>query len=137
MEAYTISDRGTWRSFGNKGDLAVLVEGDPRLLNRYDVILLNPARKCLDRLKIGIGHAVISRPWHDLKYRSRGTERANGIRRLFLAVNVFSCPQYLDEFGFGQPWIGLIVCLRRQVACHKGSETLSTSQIVRRIKVRH
>ncbi len=44
MGAYTISDRGTWLSFGNKGDLAVLVEGDPRLLNRYDVILLDPKR---------------------------------------------------------------------------------------------
>jgi tungstate transport system substrate-binding protein len=44
MNAYTISDRGTWLSFGNKGDLVVLVEGDPRLLNRYDVILLNPAK---------------------------------------------------------------------------------------------
>jgi tungstate transport system substrate-binding protein len=44
MNAYTISDRGTWLSFGNKGDLTVLVEGDPRLLNRYDVILLNPAK---------------------------------------------------------------------------------------------
>jgi tungstate transport system substrate-binding protein len=44
MGACTISDRGTWLSFGNKGDLTVLVEGDPRLLNRYDVILLNPAK---------------------------------------------------------------------------------------------
>ena len=44
MRAYTISDRGTWLSFGNKGDLTVLVEGDPRLLNRYDVILLNPGK---------------------------------------------------------------------------------------------
>jgi tungstate transport system substrate-binding protein len=44
MNAYTISDRGTWLSFGNKGDLTVLVEGDPSLLNRYDVILLNPAK---------------------------------------------------------------------------------------------
>ena len=44
MNAYTISDRGTWLSFANKGDLTVLVEGDPRLLNRYDVILLNPAK---------------------------------------------------------------------------------------------
>jgi tungstate transport system substrate-binding protein len=44
MGAYTTSDRGTWLSFGNKGDLTVLVEGDPRLLNRYDVILLNPAK---------------------------------------------------------------------------------------------
>jgi tungstate transport system substrate-binding protein len=44
MDAYTISDRGIWLSFGNKGDLAVLVEGDSRLLNRYDVILLDPKR---------------------------------------------------------------------------------------------
>ena len=44
MNAYTISDRGTWLSFGNKGELTVLVEGDPHLLNRYDVILLNPAK---------------------------------------------------------------------------------------------
>lgn len=44
MNAYTISDRGTWLSFANKGDLAAVVEGDPRLLNRYDVILLNPAK---------------------------------------------------------------------------------------------
>jgi tungstate transport system substrate-binding protein len=44
MDAYTISDRGTWLSFANKRDLTVLVEGDPRLLNRYDVILLNPQK---------------------------------------------------------------------------------------------
>jgi tungstate transport system substrate-binding protein len=42
MGAYTLSDRGTWLSFGNKGDLRIEVEGDRRLLNRYDVILLNP-----------------------------------------------------------------------------------------------
>jgi tungstate transport system substrate-binding protein len=42
MDAYTLSDRGTWLSFGNKGDMQIEVEGDPRLLNRYDVILLNP-----------------------------------------------------------------------------------------------
>jgi tungstate transport system substrate-binding protein len=44
MTAYTISDRGTWLSFANKGDLTISVKGDPRLLNRYDVILLNPAK---------------------------------------------------------------------------------------------
>jgi hypothetical protein len=42
MGAYTRSDRGTWLSFGNKGDMQIVVEGDPRLLNRYDVIVLNP-----------------------------------------------------------------------------------------------
>jgi len=44
MRAYTIADRGTWLSSGKKRDLPVMVEGDPRLLNRYDVILLNPAK---------------------------------------------------------------------------------------------
>ena len=39
MNAYTISERGTWLSFANEGDLTVLVESDPQLLNRYDVIL--------------------------------------------------------------------------------------------------
>src|SRR5215469_4328915 len=47
--AYTLSDRATWLSFGNKGHLTVLVEGDPRLLNRYDVILLNPAKHPVPR----------------------------------------------------------------------------------------
>jgi tungstate transport system substrate-binding protein len=42
MNAYTLSDRGTWLSFGHKAGLAIVLEGDPRLLNRYDVILLNP-----------------------------------------------------------------------------------------------
>jgi tungstate transport system substrate-binding protein len=44
MHAYTISDRGTWLSFKNKGDLKVLVTGDTYLINRYDVILLDPKR---------------------------------------------------------------------------------------------
>lgn len=44
MGAYTLSDRGTWLSFANKRDLAVLVEGDRALLNRYSVITLNPTR---------------------------------------------------------------------------------------------
>ena len=42
MEAYTLSDRGTWLSFGHKEGMEIAVQGDPRLLNRYDVILLNP-----------------------------------------------------------------------------------------------
>jgi tungstate transport system substrate-binding protein len=42
--AYVVSDRGTWLSFKNKGDLAVLVEGDQRLFNQYGVIVVNPAK---------------------------------------------------------------------------------------------
>ena len=44
MDAYALSDRGTWLSFANRRDLRVLVEGDPRLFNQYGVILVNPAR---------------------------------------------------------------------------------------------
>ena len=44
LDGYTISDRGTWISFKNKGQLAVAVEGDPRLFNQYGVILVNPAK---------------------------------------------------------------------------------------------
>ena len=44
MDAYTLSDRGTWLSFNNKGSLMISVEGDSRLINRYDVIELNPQK---------------------------------------------------------------------------------------------
>jgi tungstate transport system substrate-binding protein len=42
--AYVLSDRGTWLNFKNRGDLAVLVQGDQRLLNQYGVIAVNPAK---------------------------------------------------------------------------------------------
>ena len=42
--AYALSDRGTWLSFKNRGDLAILVEGDKRLFNQYGVIVVNPAK---------------------------------------------------------------------------------------------
>jgi tungstate transport system substrate-binding protein len=42
MDAHTLTDRATWVSFGNKGDHAILVEGDPALQNPYGVILVNP-----------------------------------------------------------------------------------------------
>jgi len=44
MNAYVLSDRGTWLAFKNRGDLAILVEGDKRLFNQYGVIMVNPAR---------------------------------------------------------------------------------------------
>jgi tungstate transport system substrate-binding protein len=44
VEAYTLSDRGTWLSFNNKGPLTIAIEGDSRLLNRYDVIELSPSK---------------------------------------------------------------------------------------------
>jgi tungstate transport system substrate-binding protein len=42
--AYVLADRGTWLSFKNRADLAILVEGDKRLFNQYGVIVVNPAK---------------------------------------------------------------------------------------------
>jgi tungstate transport system substrate-binding protein len=42
--AYVLTDRGTWLSFRNRGDLTVLVEGDKRMFNQYGVMLVNAAK---------------------------------------------------------------------------------------------
>ncbi len=44
MAAYTMTDRGTWISFQNKGDHQILLEGDRELFNQYGIILVNPER---------------------------------------------------------------------------------------------
>jgi tungstate transport system substrate-binding protein len=44
MAAYTLSDRGTWLAFQNKRALVVTIEGDLHLVNRYDLIELDPKR---------------------------------------------------------------------------------------------
>ena len=57
MDTYTLTDRGTWLNFSNKGGLVVLVEGDRRLFNPYGVILVNPARH--PHVKAADGQAFI------------------------------------------------------------------------------
>jgi len=42
--AYVLTDRGTWLNFKNRGDLAILVEGDKTLFNQYGVMVVNPAK---------------------------------------------------------------------------------------------
>lgn len=44
MGAYTMTDRGTWIGFKNKGDFEILVQGDDALFNQYGVILINPEK---------------------------------------------------------------------------------------------
>jgi tungstate transport system substrate-binding protein len=44
MNAYILSDRGTWISFKNRGELSIAVEGDKRLFNQYGVMLVNPEK---------------------------------------------------------------------------------------------
>ena len=43
-QAYTLSDRGTWIRFGNKGDFEILFEGGEELFNPYGLILVNPKK---------------------------------------------------------------------------------------------
>jgi tungstate transport system substrate-binding protein len=42
--AYVLTDRATWLSFKNRGDLVILVEGDQRLFNQYGVMVVNPTK---------------------------------------------------------------------------------------------
>ncbi len=42
LNGYVLTDRGTWLNFKNRGDLAVLVEGDKSLFNQYGVMVVNP-----------------------------------------------------------------------------------------------
>jgi len=44
LDAYTLTDRGTWLAYQGKSPLKVLFEGDPRLYNPYGIIAVNPAR---------------------------------------------------------------------------------------------
>ena len=57
MNAYALTDRGTWLSFKNRGELAIAVEGDQRLFNQYGVMLVNPARH--PHVKKEMGEAFI------------------------------------------------------------------------------
>ena len=57
MGAYTMTDRATWIAFGNKGDFAIMVEGDAALFNQYGVILVNPER--CPKVKAAAGQAFI------------------------------------------------------------------------------
>lgn len=57
MNAYAMTDRGTWISFRNKGDFQVLVEGDEDLFNQYGIILVNPEKH--PRVNAQAGQAFI------------------------------------------------------------------------------
>ncbi len=56
-DAYTLSDRGTWLSFKNRGNLVIVVEGDKRLFNQYGVMLVNPAKH--PNVKVADGQAFV------------------------------------------------------------------------------
>jgi len=53
MGAYVLSDRGTWISFKNRGDLEIVVEGDRQLFNQYGIILVNPEKHAHVKKELG------------------------------------------------------------------------------------
>ena len=57
MNAYAFTDRGTWLSFKNRGDLVIEVEGDKKLFNQYGVMLVNPAKH--PHVKKELGQAFV------------------------------------------------------------------------------
>ena len=57
MNGYVLSDRGTWLSFKNRGDLVIAVEGDKRMFNQYGVILVNPEK--FPSVKKDLGQAFV------------------------------------------------------------------------------
>jgi tungstate transport system substrate-binding protein len=71
--AYLLSDRGTWLSFKNRGELAILTEGDKRLFNQYGVMLVNPAKH--SNVKAQDGQAFI-----DWLISPKGQEAIAGYR---------------------------------------------------------
>lgn len=73
MGAYCLTDRATWITFRNKGDFAVLVQGDPVLFNQYGVILVNPERH--PGVKADAGQALI-----DWLLSAEGQARIAGYR---------------------------------------------------------
>jgi tungstate transport system substrate-binding protein len=57
MNGYVLTDRGTWLSFRNRGEIKVLVQGDKRLFNQYGVMLVNPAKH--PHVKQDLGQAFV------------------------------------------------------------------------------
>ena len=57
MNGYVLADRGTWLSFKNRGELAIVVEGDKKLFNQYGVMLVNPDKHA--HVKKDMGQAFI------------------------------------------------------------------------------
>jgi len=57
MNGYILADRGTWISFKNRGELAILGEGDKRLFNQYGLILVNPVKH--KHVKRDMGQAFV------------------------------------------------------------------------------
>ena len=71
MNAYTLTDRGTWLSFSNKQSLVTSVEGDPRLRNEYGIMPVSEIKH--PHVKTALGQSFI-----DWLRSKEGTATING-----------------------------------------------------------
>jgi tungstate transport system substrate-binding protein len=81
MDAYALTDRGTWLSFDNRQNLEILVEGDPRLFNQYGIILVNPEKH--PHLKAELGQTFIDWVLSDQGQEAIGAFKINGEQAFF------------------------------------------------------
>ena len=81
MNAYVLSDRATWLNFGNKGDLTIVVEGDPKLFNQYGIILVNPEKH--PHVKATEGQAFIDWVLSEEGQQLIGEYKINGQQAFF------------------------------------------------------
>ena len=81
MDAYALTDRGTWLSFENRQNLEIMVEGDPRLFNQYGIILVNPAKH--PHVKAELGQTFIDWVLSDDGQEAIGAFKINGQQAFF------------------------------------------------------
>ena len=95
MGAYALTDRATWISFANKGDHALLVEGDPALFNQYGVVLVSP-EACPDANVAG-GQAFVDWLLSDAGQAAIGAHEIDGQRLFF--PNAAPAPDAASDEG--------------------------------------
>jgi tungstate transport system substrate-binding protein len=81
MDAYGLTDRGTWLSFENRQNLEIVVEGDPRLFNQYGIILVDPEKH--PHVKAELGQEFIDWVISDEGQQAIGAFRINGQQAFF------------------------------------------------------
>ena len=81
MDAYALTDRGTWLSFENPQNLEILVEGDTRLFNQYGIILINPEKH--PHVKADLGQTFIDWVLSDEGQQAIAEFKINGQQAFF------------------------------------------------------
>jgi tungstate transport system substrate-binding protein len=81
MDAYALTDRGTWLSFENPQNLEIVVEGDPRLFNQYGIILVNPEKH--PHVKADLGQKFIDWMLSDEGQQAIAAFKINGQQAFF------------------------------------------------------